>query len=228
MPTEHDTQRADRLLAKMHRVLSHDLPNQVVALQGLLQILEMEEGDRLGDEGRECVTRLHRVVRKANGMIRFLKEMTRLNGYHGRLEHMAAAVLLREIRTELQQQLPAAPLHCEVASTVLSVPVDPRRLALAVVEIVRCLVERFPGSRALLLLRMAAAESGTELHGELRWPTPGARPNDTPDRPRLEQSLEIILAEELLAVWEAHLTEVREEADMSRFTIVWPEACAHG
>src|SRR5438046_377554 len=47
MPIEKETGRADRLLRKMHPVLSHDLPNQLVALEGLLQLLEQEETLRL-------------------------------------------------------------------------------------------------------------------------------------------------------------------------------------
>ena len=44
--------QAERLLKEMHAVCSHDLPNQMVALQGLLQLLSQEESANLGNEGR--------------------------------------------------------------------------------------------------------------------------------------------------------------------------------
>jgi hypothetical protein len=236
MPIAHDTERADRLLAKMHRVLTHDLPNQIVAVQSLLQLLEVEEASRLGDEGRECVGRLHRVARKANGMVRFLKEMGRLNTYQCRVEEISAAALLRELKAEVQQQLPKAPVEFQLATEVKTVTVDPRRLVLAVVEILRCLLERFAGSQVLVQLRGQRCPQGIELCGVLTGISRAARSayatdaaaiaarteRARPERARPEQSLEIMLAEEMLAIWGAHLMEVREDADHSHFTVVVP------
>src|SRR5947209_2331068 len=98
MPSNHHDDRADRLLRRMHPVFSHDLPNQVVALQSLLQMLEMEEADRLGAEGREYLGRLHRVGRKISGLARFLKEVGRLHGYQRRLDMVSLAVLVRDVK----------------------------------------------------------------------------------------------------------------------------------
>ena len=112
MPTEHDTDRADRLLRKMHPVFSHDLPNQVVALQSLLQMLEMEEADRLGAEGRECVGRLKRVAGRVQGLARFLKDLGRLNSYQRRTESVVLAALVREVKVGLQAQCPEAAVEC--------------------------------------------------------------------------------------------------------------------
>ena len=106
MQTTDDTDRADRLLGKMDRVLSHDLPNQIVAVQSLVQLLEMDKMSRLGPEGRECISRLHRVARRAHGMVRFLKELSRLHAPPRRVEEVAPATVIRELRAELHQQVP--------------------------------------------------------------------------------------------------------------------------
>ncbi len=169
MPTENDTDRADRLLGKMHRVLSHDLPNQIVALQSLLQLMEMDDAHRLGQEGRAYVGRLHRVARRAAGMVRFLKEMERLNEYERRVEEMPVASLLREIKAELHQQLDGAVGEYRFGSEVKAVRADPRRLVLAVVEVVRYLLDRFPGNAPVLQLHGQAVPDGMVLCGELSW-----------------------------------------------------------
>ena len=58
-----------------------------------------------------------------------------------------------------------------------------------------------------------AAAHGTELRGTLTWAAGPPRTPAVPSeatRPRPDQALEIMLAEEMLAVWGARLIEVRE------------------
>jgi hypothetical protein len=224
------TSRADRLLGKMHRVLSHDLPNQIVALQSMLQLLELEEAKRLGVDGRECLTRLHRVARKAGGMIRYLKEMSRLNAGPRHLEAVALGSIVRELRIELQQQFPTARLECELTGDARAITTDPRRLVLAVVEIVRYLQERRPPGSGKLRLIGRTVPEGFELAGEVGWAEGVARPVSAGrlEAARPEQSLEIMLAEELLSVWGARLTQVHEEVNRSRFTVLVPTPAGDG
>src|SRR5476651_939412 len=98
MPKEQDTNHADRLLRTMHPVLSHDLPNQLVTLQGLLQMLKLKEPPALDASGLETVDRLQRVARKTGEMARFLKELDRLGSYQCRLEKIQLANLIREVK----------------------------------------------------------------------------------------------------------------------------------
>jgi hypothetical protein len=223
MPTSDQTNRADRLLGKMHRILGHDLPNQIVALQSMLQLLDLES-KRLGDDGRECLSRMHRVARKAGGMIRFLKEISRLSTAPRRLEPVALTSIVRELRTELRQQLPSARFDCDLAGDGVAITSDPRRLVLAIVEIVRYLQERLPSCPGKLELHGRPVSDGFELTGELTWADGEARPAQAgrPEAGRPEQSLEIMLAEELLSVWGARLTQVDEDVSHSRFTVQVP------
>src|SRR5437899_1008822 len=41
-------ERLERLLACFQKALGHEMPNQLVAIGGLLRLLELEEGERLG------------------------------------------------------------------------------------------------------------------------------------------------------------------------------------
>jgi signal transduction histidine kinase len=98
--------RSERLLRGMHRVLSHDLPNQIVAVQGLLQLLSLEEASRLTSTGLEYVQRLHHAAGRTAEMVRFLKEMERLQSYVARRESVSLDTFARELQGELQRRYP--------------------------------------------------------------------------------------------------------------------------
>src|SRR5437667_10877292 len=98
--------RSDRLLRGMHKVISHDLPNQIVAVRGLLQLLSLEEADRLTEVGREYVRRLHSAAGRAAELLRFLKEMERLHSFTVQQEMVPLSALARELQGELQRRHP--------------------------------------------------------------------------------------------------------------------------
>ena len=227
MPSEAEMERAARLLTRMHRVLSHDLPNQIVALQSLLHLLELDEADRLSDEGRECLRRLKRVTQKTAGQARFLKEMGRLGTGKPAVATISLGTVVREVENELRQQLPSATVHCRVAGDVQPFAADPRRLVLACMEITRCLLERFPTIPCVLRLSGRARADGIDLDGELTL-ADDATGNIAPPRPRLMEQCEIVLAEELLAFWGSRLSNVCEEKDSSRFTVIVSASTGHG
>lgn len=95
--------RSERLLHGMHKVLSHDLPNQMVALKGLLQLVELEEAKRLSAEGREYLRRLQIAAARAVDLARFLKEMDRLNTFAIRPETIQLEALGRELEGDLRR-----------------------------------------------------------------------------------------------------------------------------
>ena len=228
MPPDNEQGQADRLLVKMHQVLSHDLPNQMVALQSLLQLLELEEANRLGDAGRECLRRLHRAARKAAGQVRFLREMARLRTHGRRVVPVTLATLVREIALEVGQQMSASPeMQCRLAGDDASFAADPRRLVLAMVEIVRMLVERDSTGPHTLAVGGRAMADAVELHGELTWPGDHA-PGAAARQPKPCERLEVMLAEEMLAGFGARLTDIREEDERSRFTILVSPATGNG
>jgi hypothetical protein len=70
--------RFQRLFAACQRGLNHDLTNQLVALQGLLQLLEMDEFDRLTPTGQEYLKRLKSVGQRTLSLARTLRDLTRV------------------------------------------------------------------------------------------------------------------------------------------------------
>src|SRR5438552_1922652 len=77
---------AERVLAYMQPALGHDLPNLLVAVQGLLQILELDERDRLSSDGRDYLRRLSATTQRAQALVRMLKDLGRASQDAGLVE----------------------------------------------------------------------------------------------------------------------------------------------
>lgn len=67
----------DRLLALLQKALGHELPNQLIAVQGLARLLDAEARDRLGDDGRDYLHRLSAAAQRAHEMIHSLADLIR-------------------------------------------------------------------------------------------------------------------------------------------------------
>lgn len=231
MPMEHDTNRADRLLRRMHPVLSHDLPNQMVALQSLLQMLERDRAEQVTAQEQETVQRLRRVAGKTGVMVRFLRELGRLNSYSARLEELRLASVIREVKVELQQHVAEGSVECQLAGDVKTLVADRRLLIQSLVELLRCLIGRRPAGPCSLRIRGEVTQDATELRGELTWSNDVPPvPSDTvaPERTSLMQRLEIVLAQELLAACGVRLALVRELSNHAEFTLFVPNPSVHG
>jgi signal transduction histidine kinase len=68
---------AEQLLACFQQVVGHDLPNQLIALQGLIRVLELEEAERLSADGRGYLQRLRSIAHRAHSRISALAEIGR-------------------------------------------------------------------------------------------------------------------------------------------------------
>ncbi len=75
-----DGASADRLaplLAALQQALGHDLPNQLIAVQGLARLLELEQGERLSAEGRDYLARLAAAAARAHALVAELAGLVR-------------------------------------------------------------------------------------------------------------------------------------------------------
>ena len=68
----------ESLLACLQQALGHELPNQLVALRGLARLLEAEEGERLGPDGRAALGRVGDAARRTHDLVAALAELVRL------------------------------------------------------------------------------------------------------------------------------------------------------
>ncbi len=74
-PLPHDS--LDDLLALLQKALGHELPNHLVAVQGLARMLEMEQAERLDDEGKDYLRRLAAAAQRAHELARSLADRVR-------------------------------------------------------------------------------------------------------------------------------------------------------
>ncbi len=73
-PTEYTP---DWLLGCFQKVLGHELSNNLVATQGLLRLLELEEGAHLSEEGRDYLRRLSAGTERTQALISCLADIVR-------------------------------------------------------------------------------------------------------------------------------------------------------
>jgi light-regulated signal transduction histidine kinase (bacteriophytochrome) len=219
-PTDGPAQ-ADRLLKQMHQVCSHDLPNQLVVLQSLLELLSLEESADLGDEGREYVRRLQNATRHASGMVRFLKEMASLKTRVARMEPIALSQLGRELQGGLRHLYPERRFVFEWDWRVPTFVGDARLYVQAILELFAGL-SHFGAEQCRLSASAQDRADRIELAfhiKEILGPDAAA----APFRPRaLHEHLEIILAREWLAICRAGLEVLSADGAEARFLLIVP------
>lgn len=206
--------RADRMLDNMHKAISHDLPNQMVALQSLLQLLNQEESDRLSDDGREYVRRLQNAARRASELVRFLKELGRLNGFTLKIETIELSRWSRELQGEMQRVLPAKEFTFEWQWHTPSLTADSRVLMQAVVELCTGFLAT---SGNPCRVRATSRTLGPVI--ELAFCVEGAGLS----APASTDRLEIILAREWLALCGADVDVPSLSGAEARFSIAVPD-----
>lgn len=210
---------SQRILQGMHKVLGHDLPNQMVALQSLLHLLDQEESAQLGEDGREYVRRLHSATRRAAGMVRFLKEMSRLDRQGVRCEEFLVAALARELHGEMQRAHPDRSIEFSIDGGVATMQGDPRVFLQALIEL--CGGVLHPQIRPCKVSASFARRSDTvqlAFHMEEGYDPAAARLAAD----ALEQRMEVILAREWLARAGASLEVELPAPGGIRFAIVVP------
>src|SRR5262249_44582476 len=117
-------ERAERLLACFGKAVGHELPNQLVAVQGWLRELELDAADRLPPETRKELDHLAAVLKRTQTLIAALARLSRV----GRNPQPAEPVDLAEVSNvaaaEVKQLFPAQPFGYDIAegSPTLIVP----------------------------------------------------------------------------------------------------------
>jgi light-regulated signal transduction histidine kinase (bacteriophytochrome) len=216
--------QSDRLLHGLHKVCSHDLPNQLVALQSLLQMLQHEEADRLSTDGQEYLRRLQNVAQRTNAIARFLKEMEKLHRYVSKPEEISLSLLGREIQAALKQQFPHNEFLFDWQWSIPAIVADYRTFIAALAEVLICAVG--PQTQPCRL-RASSQERGNQVAVHFVMETTAALTDNGPHFSArgavvpLDQRLEIILAREWLAVSASSL-ELTVQGATTRFCILVP------
>ena len=187
--------RSDDILRGIHKVVTHDLPNQIIAVQGLLQLFDMEQAEGLPPDGREFLKRIQQAVGRIGEQARFLKEMDRIARHIPQVERVTLAEVMGELQAILRQQRPRSVLAFESEWRVAQIPMDRKAFVQGMRELFSWLLDHVENP---VHIRTASdlVGDGVEFSAVLsRLTRPGvAALASLPTRP------EFVLAREWLAV----------------------------
>jgi signal transduction histidine kinase len=179
-PSEH-LARAQRVLAHLRNALSHDVSNQLVAVQGLLQLLRMEESDRLSAYGKDYVQRATDAAGRAQGLLATLKELARLGAEKvAPVEAISLDGLVRDLAVEVKAQHPDWALECRLAPDAVRVRAPGRLLHQALQRLVRAVLGAGSGAARKAGIRSRRVVGGVEL--TVAEVPPEGRPGPAPPR----------------------------------------------
>ncbi len=120
---ETDTLSRRRLLC-LQKGLGHDLANQLVALQGLLRLLELEGGGQFGGDAQEYVTRMKAALTRLSERIRLLNLLARPTPPEIATSESATAEVIQEAQTAVQLLFPRRAIEYHGATLVSRLRID--------------------------------------------------------------------------------------------------------
>jgi signal transduction histidine kinase len=221
--------RAERLLACFQKALGHELPNQLVAIQGLVYVVRDEAADQLGGEGRDSLDRLGAVVGRTHALVRELAEVGRTVRQNAAGGEAVLHEVAEEVVAEARQRSPGQVLVWDLADAGKPLPLP----ELGLREVLACLVghalRRAAGQPVRLEIGARATTTGTEV-----WVTDDGRAltaaegqqlfepfvGDPQDGPRLR----MFLCSLLVDGWGGSIEVATPPGGGNRFTILVPGA----
>jgi signal transduction histidine kinase len=124
-------------LSFLRHALAHDLPNQVVAMRGLVHFLDLDERERLSPDGREYLRRLSAAADRTHLLMRALAELARVSLLEEPAEGTLLAEVLREATAEVNLLFPGRGIEYHFPKSSLLLPVPRNILRQVLVQLMR-------------------------------------------------------------------------------------------
>ena len=156
-------EQVERLLTCFQRALGHELPNHLVSMQGLARLVELEQGDRLDEEGRGHLLRLADLARRTDGVVRTLAEIGRLTRDAGPAEAVSLADAAREAAAEVNLLSSGWSIEYHLDGQASALRVPRRGLRLVFVHLIRNAVQAGGGRAAPLEMGSRRTPEGVEF-----------------------------------------------------------------
>lgn len=155
-------QRAERLLACYQKALGHELPNQLVAIQGLARVLELEERERLAADSREYLDRLSGLARRAHELARALAEAGQTIREDQPVEVVALDEAMREAAAEINLLCPGLRIEYDFPDVAPNLTVARPGLRLVLVQLLRNAARAAPENHPVRI-RIGAHRTGSAV-----------------------------------------------------------------
>jgi hypothetical protein len=193
-------QRADKLLACFQSALNHDLPNQLVALQGLVQLLDFEQKGTLGSDSKELLQRLEASARRALDTIFVMRDLQRLTSNVLAKEKVRLAELAPDVVRDIRSLFPDFAADSRLSLEQNEVDVVRQALHRALVQLGRLALGLARGSRGTIEIGCRARTGKKEVW--IRLEEPVLEGSKTPGPLKgAEKRYEFLVARELADGW---------------------------
>jgi signal transduction histidine kinase len=224
-PSAGDRASAGMLLACFQEALGHELPNYLVALQGLARLLEEGEGQRLGPEGREQLGRLATLARHTDRLVRALADIGRLCRDARSGQPIALGEVAREAAAELNLLYGEPAIVYDVPDDLPAVTVSRQSLYQVLVQLLRNAVGAV-GAGCRIEVGGRRAPGGVEVWVADDGPGLPALPSERLFAPFQRGGeglgLGLFLVRQVAACWGACLRVESEPGRGTRFTLLIP------
>lgn len=151
----------ERLLALYQQALGHDLPNKLVALQGIARLVGEVPSAGIDPETIHCLERLAILSRQIHGQISALADVGRSLRRGGPVTTLALDELWNEVTREVQCKNGQKSVRFEQSPNLPSLQLPQRSAHRLLLELVVLLVRRSPQNRTMLLTMQGSRdESG--------------------------------------------------------------------
>lgn len=221
---------AEQLLAVFQQVVGHELPNHLIAIQGLVRVLEMEEGANLTPESREYLQRLAASAGRVQTLTSALAEIGRARRESQKSEVLDPIDVAREAAAEVNQLFPEQSIQYHFSQPGVGMVASRSALHRVLVQLLRNAVQaNRPGQAVQVEIGSRASEAGAEL-----WVADRGR-GLTPERRQQLQDflsgqismfpgpgLGLVLVRQVLNRWHGTLSVDSEEGKGAVFKIRLP------
>jgi signal transduction histidine kinase len=157
-------EQTERLLACFEKAVRHELPNQLVAIQGLARLVAEEQSGRLDEEGRYQLDRLIVLARRTDALVRVLADLARFSLHPEASVPTSLAEIASEAAAEVNLLSTGQTVEYHFQHPLPVVNLSPRTLRQVLVELFRNAVQRAePGQLLRIELGAAQTPAGVEF-----------------------------------------------------------------
>jgi signal transduction histidine kinase len=153
----------DWLLGCFQKVLGHELANQLVATQGLLRLLEFEEGQHLTSEGRDYLRRLSAGAERSHSLISGLADIISALRRVEPAQPVPLTETLHEVAAEVKQLFADRDPAFEFDILIPTLVVPPHGFRRVVSKLSQHAIQSTEQEHPQIVVRVVPSAAGVEL-----------------------------------------------------------------
>jgi light-regulated signal transduction histidine kinase (bacteriophytochrome) len=201
----------ERLQQGLQKALGHDLPNHLLAIQGMLQLVEREQGEKLGAEGRAYLKRLTAATARTQAFVRALHLFAQAGRVNESWEDVPLIEAARGAATEVRALFPERGIEFGFDLRATTARVPGRSFRLVLVQLLAQAVQNLAQGRSELEIGSAPAGAAVLVWVSEKFDSDGAdiparvAEAEGPESAKIDHLLSLVMVREIVAAWNAQL-----------------------